>query len=97
MEDGSESGRGLEEHGRGWLRGNGVLMRIPSACSVRGLSVGSAVECEEREQPRRDLNAIKAAAQVLQKNCSVSSGLVLIEASLKQRQSRVKLEDNKRN
>lgn len=44
-----------------------MLMRIPSACSVRGLSVGSAVECEEREQPRRDLNAIKAAAQVLQK------------------------------
>lgn len=39
---------GLEEHmGRGGLRGNGVLMRIPCACSVRRLSVGSAVEYEE--------------------------------------------------
>lgn len=45
-----EGGGWRSAWGGGFLRGNGVLMRIPCACGVRGLSVGSAVEYEEQEQ-----------------------------------------------
>lgn len=47
------------------LRGNGVLMRIPCACSVRGLSVGSAVEYEEQEQA---LNLAETSAPLKQQH-----------------------------
>lgn len=85
--------------GKRGLRGNRVLMRIPCGYSVRGLSVGSAVESEGQEQA---LNLAQTLTLLKQqhksfKSCSVSSGLVLIKALLKQRHSRVKLEDNKRN
>lgn len=49
MEDGSEFGDGRARR-EGFFRGNRVMMRIPCACSLRGLSVGSVVEYEESEQ-----------------------------------------------
>lgn len=66
---------------------------------MRGLSVGSAVEYEEREQA---LNLAETSTLLKQQHksfttCSVSSGLVLIKASLTQRHPRVKLDDNNRN
>lgn len=68
-------------------------MRIPCACSARGLSVGSAVEYEEREQA---LNLAETLTPLKQQHksfryCSFSSGLVLTKSSLKQRHSGVKL------
>lgn len=42
-----------------------MLMRIPCACSVRGLSVGSAVEYEEQEQA---LNLAETSAPLKQQH-----------------------------
>lgn len=49
VEDGSEFGDGGARR-EVYLRGNRVMMRIPCACSLRGLSVGSVLEYEESEQ-----------------------------------------------
>lgn len=58
------------------------MMRIPCACGLRGLSVGSAVEYEDSEQALNlavTLEALKQQHKTF-KNCSVSSGPVLITA-----------------
>lgn len=74
MEDGSDFGARRE----GFLRGNRVMMRIPCACSLRGLSVGSVVEYEESEQALNLTVTLKVLKQQSFKKCRVSSGLVLI-------------------
>lgn len=89
VEDGSEFGDGGARR-EGFFRGNRVMMRIPCACSLRGLSVGSVVEYEESEQALNLTVTLKVLKQQSFKKCWVSSGLVLI--TRKQRDTRVKLE-----
>lgn len=90
VEDRSEFGDGGACR-EGFLRGNRLMMRIPCACSLRGLSVGSVVEYEESEQALNLTVTLKVLKQQSFKKCWVSSGPVLI--TWKQRDTRVKLEE----